>query len=132
MLNRVYTIVLLVFLALLQGVGPLLHAHRDGAFVRTGTHIHFASIDLAASAARKSENTFRVSEAPEIGLGLLIERKQSVTPSQFDVKAPVGDYQSLATLILNPASVIWDRDGALAPRVHRALPPPSLAPPLNS
>jgi hypothetical protein len=131
MMNRVYTIVLLGFLALLQGMGPLLHAHRDGAFVRTGTHIHFASIDLAESAARKSENTFRVSEAPEIGLGLLIERKQNFTPSQSDVKASASNYQSLATLILNPASATWDRDDALPPRVHRALPPPSLAPPLN-
>jgi hypothetical protein len=132
MLSRVHTIVVLGFLAFLQGVAPLLHAHRDGVFVRTGTHIHYASVDRAASASRGSENTFRISEAPEIGLGLLIERKLSVSPSQSDVKAPPSDHQSLATSTSNPIRLKRDRDRALPPSVHRALPPPSLAPPLNA
>jgi hypothetical protein len=50
MSSRVHTIVVLGFLALLQGVAPLLHAHRDGLFVRTGTHTHYAPVDRGASA----------------------------------------------------------------------------------
>lgn len=133
MKQRICTLALLALLTLLQGIAPLLHAHVGGQYVQTGAHVHLDSyharvIGDLPTAKVKPGYFFHASEAPEIGLGLVIERRllllangaQPVLPAS---PWPLPDLQSVVTLpIVRP----------MAPATQgkeSAQPPPATAPP---
>mgnify|MGYP003559324130 CR=1 FL=1 len=137
---RLRTLALLALLTLLQGMGPLLHAHVGGQFVRTGTHLHLASLLPVGAAAPSAEATlagaheqdsFQLSETAEVGLGLVIERRLLLVATSDSPALPAPLWGLMALPVGHQALLPVRGVPALSLGRNAAWPPPSNAPPTH-
>lgn len=140
MIIRLRTLALLSLLTLLQGIAPLLHAHVGGHFVRTGTHLHLTPVPIravvdsvghASLPALHEHDSFQISEAAEVGMGLVIERRLLLVTSAATPALPPSLWSLLASPVDNEA--LLPAQGVPLLRMGRksARPPPSNAPPAH-
>lgn len=88
-MRRALLLPLLVLLTLLQGVGPLIHAHRDGPPSAGAVHVHAAVVArLEACAAFASESLRGRDDALVTALDGLVEARRAPLPVADAAAAP--------------------------------------------
>lgn len=124
-MRRTLLLPLLVLLTLLQGVGPLLHAHRDGPPPVGAVHVHAAAVaPLEACAALASESLRGGHDAFVTALDGLESRDAPLPVADAAASPPGG----LPVGSRAPSDVSAPRCGATSAAIAW-LHPPTHAPP---
>lgn len=125
-MRRALLLPLLVLLTLLQGVGPLIHAHRDGPPSAGAVHVHAAVVaPLEACVELASESLRGGGDALVTTLDGLVEARCAPQPVA-DMAASPSALLSVATRTPHPMP---SRPPLARPSASAWLHPPTHAPP---
>ena len=135
---RACSFVLLICLTLLQAIGPLLHDHIDGVYLRTGLHTPgLAPLTADDRGVQRSHAVaglhapvfaaVSLGESPEVALGQLVEPKGRLAVHSQALNAAIVLPKAPA---ISPRSAIAQTVTAVvAPEPVFAFWPPGRAPP---